>query len=239
MSLPSQFEPESFFRRVFPLNTMDRESAVWQFTNMYVRPSAVRRIITTHRGAKGRWSREDPSFLLVESAALAATAVLWYLFPGTPFRIATLARAIATFLLFDFFFVGLVAATALWLCLNRWGRASGAHRADEEIEWRYCVDVFCNAYVAVIVDIDLGFLVVAALSWVSKAWFVRVFLGNTVLLIGGIHFVILAVPLILTIRSVKKFGIGIVAAPMFALWLLSLLVSFEGGRRWLRFHCNA
>jgi hypothetical protein len=239
MLLPSPFEPELFFKRVFPLNTMDRESAVWQFTHMYFRPSAVRRMVTTHRGAKGHWSRDDPSFLLVESAAIAAAAALWYLSPATPFRLSTLLRALSTLLLFDFFSVGVVAATALWLCLNKWGKASGAHRTDEDIEWRYCFDVYCNAYVAVLVDIDLGFLIVPVLSWLSKGWLFRVFVPNTLLLIGGIHFAVLAVPLRLVIPFIRKFGIGIVAAPMFGLYVMSLVASFEGGRRWLLFHFAA
>jgi hypothetical protein len=236
MSLPSQFEPESFFRLVFPINTMDRESALWQFTKMYVRPSAVRRMITTHRGAKGHWSREDPSFLFIESLSIFAISILWYLFPSTSFHLSTLIRSLTTFLLIDFFTLGILSATVLWLCLNKWGKASGAHHTDEDIEWKYCFDVYCNAYVAVLVDIDLGFLIVSVMSWISKSWFFRVFLPNTVLFIGAMHFVILAVPLILVIPYIKKFGIGIVAAPMFVGYVVALVGSFEGGKWWFQFH---
>jgi hypothetical protein len=196
-------------------------------------------MITTHRGAKGHWSREDPSFLLIESAAISATAFIWYLFPATPFHLSTLFRGLSTFLLFDFLSIGVIVATVLWFCLNKWGKASGAHRTDEDIEWRYCFDVYCNAYIAILVDIDLGFLLVSVLSWISKGWFFRVLIPNTVILVGAIHFVILAVPLILVIPFIKKFGIGLATTPMFVLYLISLVGSFEGSRHWLQFHFAA
>jgi hypothetical protein len=207
---------------------------------MYLRPSSVRRMITTHKSAKGRWGREDPSFLLIETAAVAAIVVLWFLSPATPYALATLARAMLTFVAFDFLAVGLSAATIVWLCVNKWGRKAAVHRAtDEDVEWAFCVDVFCNSFVAVIVDIDLGFFAVAILQRISRRWIVWVFLPNTLLLVGGLHFVVLAVPLMLVPPLVKRFGIVPFVAPMLAVYVLSLVCSVEGGRMWFAFHFAA
>jgi hypothetical protein len=240
MSLPSRFEAEDFLQRFFHLHNMDRESAIWQFTNMYLNPSAVRRIITTHKHAKGRWSRDDPSFLIVETISLAAISLLWYLLPLTPYSITALFRSFFTFIGFDFYFLGVSVSTILWVCLNKWGKGPlGPRRTDEDIEWTFCFDVYCNSFLAIIVDIDIGFVAVSLLSALSSRWVFRVLLPNFVLLVGGIHFVILAVPLILVVPFVRKFGIVPFAAPIVVLFVLSLLFSVEGGRRWLSFHLAA
>jgi hypothetical protein len=237
MTLPSAFEPDAFFRRVFALNNMDRESAVWQFTNMYFNPSAVRRIIAQHKHAKGTWGRDDPAFLLIETGIMAGLALLWYILPFTPFSSMTLVRSLSTFVIFDFFILGLISSTLLWVLLNKWGKvALAAHRSDEDVEWRYCFDVFCNSFIAVIVDIDLGFIIVAILGLISKGWLVQVFIPNTLLFVGVVHFVLLAIPLILILPFVKKFGIGPPLIAVFVLYVISLLFSFEGGKRWISFH---
>jgi hypothetical protein len=235
--LSSPFEPDSFIRRTFRLNNMDRESAIWQFTNMYLNPSSVRRMITTHKHAKGRWSRDDPSFLIIETLSLVAIAIFWYFLPFTPYRFAALFRSLLTFVAFDFYFVGICTTTILWVSLNRWRKGPvGPRRTDEDVEWRFCFDVYCNSFLAIMVDIDVGFLFIFVISYFSGSWFARIFLPNLLLLIGGIHFVVLAVPLILVVPFIKKFGIVPFITPMLFLFLLSLLFSYEGGKRWLSFH---
>jgi hypothetical protein len=224
MILPSVLEPDTFFKRVFPHHSMDRESAIWQFTNMYFNPASVRRMITTHKGAKGRWSREDPSFLLVEATVVSAVSLVWYLFPTTPYSVGSLFRSFATFFLFDFVFVGLLTATLLWFCVKRL------------LEWRYCIDIYCNAYVAIIFDVDFGFLALSVLSWISQRWIIRVFLPNTLLLVGAIHFVVLAVSLVMMPSFIERFGIVRFVGPMVIVWIISLVFSLEIGRGWLAFH---
>jgi hypothetical protein len=197
-------------------------------------------MVTTHRSAKGRWGREDPSFLLIETATLIAIAVLWFLSPATPYALATLGRALLTVVAFDFVIVGLSAATIVWLCVNKWGRTAALHRAtDEAVEWAFCVDVFCNSFVAIIVDIDIGFFAVALLQWISHSWVVCVLLPNTLLLVGAVHFILLAVPLMLVPPLVKRFGIVRFIAPLLAVYVVSLVCSVEGGKWWFAFHFAA
>lgn len=231
------FEPESFFKSVFSLHSMDKESAIWQFTSMYVKPAAVCRMITTHKHAKGRWSRDDPAFLLIEVGVLAAISLIWSILPMTPFSLGTIIRALSTFIIFDFFIIGGVLATIVWFCLNKWGKTKlTAHHIDEDIEWRYCFDVYCNSFIAIIVDINIGFVMVSILGMISNHWFFRVFLPDLVLLIGVVHFVVLAVPLILVIPYVNKFSIVPVVVPLLVMFLVAILFGFEGGNRWMHFH---
>ena len=237
MSLPSRFEPDYFFRSMFALNGMDRESAVWQLTNMYTNPAAVRRMITAHKHAKGRWSRDDPAFLLLEMGLIASTALVWYILPITPFSLATLVRGLFTLVGFDFLFLGVIFATCLWFSLNRWGKtAVTAHHSTEDVEWRYCFDVYCNSFIAIIVDIDLGFVLVMILSHLSNRWFFRVLLPNAVIFAGCLHFVFLAVPFTLVIPYVNKVGIMPFVVPLLVALLISLIFSIEGGTHWLHFH---
>ena len=67
MSLPSNIENESKIRQFFSFPGMDSESAIWQLVKVYTNPKAVHRIIRTHRHTRGHWSRDDPSFLILEN----------------------------------------------------------------------------------------------------------------------------------------------------------------------------
>lgn len=226
-----------FFRSMFSLNGMDKESAIWQLTNMYTNPSAVRRMITAHKHAKGRWSRDDPAFLLLEIGVISSVAFLWYLLPMTSFSPGTLFRSLFTFVGIDFLLVGVIASTILWFSLNKWGKTSvTAHHLTEDVEWRYCFDVFCNSFIAIIVDVNIGFIPISILSHLSNRWFFRVLLPDLLLFIGYLHFVRLAVPLTLVIPYVNKVGVVPFVIPLLVLLVFSLLFSIEGGNLWMRFH---
>jgi hypothetical protein len=65
---------------------------------------------------------------------------------------------------------------------------------------------------------------------------VRIFLPNTLLLVGAVHFVVLAVPLVMMPAFVARFGIVRFVGPMVIIWIISLTFSLEIGRGWLAFH---
>lgn len=239
-SIPFSFESESYFKRLFKFSQMDRESAVWQLSRMYFNPSSVKRMITTHRHAKGIWNRDDPAFLMLETLCVVCISVLWYFLPLTPFSTATLVRSLLSFVVFDFFVVGLVISTALWYCVNRWGKAPiSPHSTEEDIGWKYCFDVFCNAFVTVMINVDLGFVVYAVLRCFSHGWFVRVFLGNTILMVGLVHFIVMTLSFILVIPFVTRLDVILFIAPVLVAYVLSLLFSVDGGKRWMSFHFAA
>lgn len=216
---------------------MDKESAVWQLSNMYFNPSSIKRMITTHRHAKGIWNRDDPAFLILETICIIGVSILWYFLPFTPFSSTTFIRSLVSFVIFDFFILGLIISTTIWYCVNRWGKAPiSPHSTEEDISWKYCFDVFCNAFVTIMVNIDLGFLLYAIFGYFFHGWFARVFLGNTIIMIGLVHFIIMILSFILVIPFVTRFDIFLFIAPVIVIYIFSLLFSFEGGKRWMSFH---
>lgn len=219
------------------LKTMDRESAVWQLSNMFWNPTAVYRLITTHKHTKGKWSRDDPAFLLSEICVVAMVGFFWYLSPFTSYAVGMLIRTTATFVGIDLIVIGLVVSLCLWVCLNRFCKKTfNARHVEEDIEWRYCFDVYANAFVAVIVDIDVCLLLVSLVRAISDRWIFRVFLGNAMMFVGVVHFVFIAVPMIHILPFVTKHDLILFIAPIVVIFLSSLLFSIDAYAFWHAWH---
>ena len=237
MVLPSTFERPSFFKRAITLANMDSESALWQFYNLYMRPSAIHRMILTHRHTKGRWSRDDPAFFILEIASSIILSIFWYIIPATSFSTITLFKSLFSFVVFDFGILGIVLSSIMWFSLNNWGKAPRTtHSTDQDVEWRYCFDVFCNSFVAILVDIDIGFVLVAILRYFSNGWLFRVFIPNTIVLAGIVHFIIIAVPCIMILPFLTKFGVMPFIAPVFLVYIITLVGSVDLWKMWMSFH---
>ena len=237
MVLPNNFESESFVKRALSFANMDQESAVWQLVNSYVNPSALRRFIVTHRHTKGKWSRDDPGFILIETAAIVGIAFLWYFLPLTHYNFSTLFRALLTFVGFDFYIIGALFSVTIWFVLNRfWKAPSSFHTPEQDVEFRFCFDVFCNSFVAFLVDIDFGFIIAQSLRSLTTHWFVSIFLTNTLFAVAMIHFIILAVPCVLILPFINKFGIMPFILPVVIFYLISIVFSINFGNIWMSFH---
>jgi hypothetical protein len=235
--LPINFEKESFVKRALSFANVDSESAVWQLYNAYTNPSALHRFIVTHRHTKGRWSRDDHGFVLIETAAIACTAVIWYFLPLTTYSIKTLVRALLSFVCFDFYIIGTIFTTIIWFVLNRfWKAPNSFHTTEQDVEYRFCFDVFCNSFVSVLVDVNLGFILMQTLRKLIGGWVVCVFLTNTFFTASMIHFVVLAVPNILILPFIKKFGIMSFIIPILVIYVISIIFSIDIGSIWMTFH---
>ena len=237
MILPNNFEPQSFVKRALSFANMDSESAIWQLVNSYLNPSALHRFIVTHRHTKGKWGRDDPGFVLIETAAIACVALIWYFLPLTRYNLGTLVRSLLSFICFDFYIIGALFTTLLWFILNRFWKAPNTyHTTEQDVEYRFCFDVFCNSFVAILVDIDCGFLVIQSLRSFTQNWFVSIFLSNTLFAGALIHFVILCVPCILILPFLNKFGIMSFVFPIVILYIISIIFSINLGNYWMLFH---
>lgn len=216
---------------------MDSESAAWQLMNVYLNPKAIHRFIRTHRHTKGHWSRDDPSFLILETSVIFLSALIWYLSPFTLYSFRSFFRILFTFIISDLYISGLIFATLVWLCLNHWGKAPRtAHSTEQDVEWRFCFDVYCNAFTAIIIDVNLGMLLVRIFELISSNWFFRIFLPNLILAIGSLHFILLAVPCIMVLPFLKPIQMWIYLGSVVLLFFASVAFSIPFGQKWMIFH---
>lgn len=231
------YPKEPLYKRILSFANMDSESAIYQLVNMYYNPSSIHRIVFTHRHTKGHWYRDDPAFYIIQAACIAVIALIYYILPITNYSLRTLFKLIFSFVGIDYVIIGLIVSTALWFYLNKWGKAPQTlHSTNQDVEWRYCVDVYCNGFVAIMVDINLGFLIITLIRHFSSSWFARIFLPNTVIAVGIINFIILAVPCLMILPYINKFGIAPFALPVLLIYIISLIFSINLGDIWVNVH---
>jgi UNC-50 family len=104
---------------------------------------------------KGRYRRDDPSFVVLLSFFLCIAALAWGLAYAR--GVLNILKLMLFMVGVDFALVGLVISTAAWLLAKRFlrGRRTVGVRLDnlsgEELEFGYCFDVHCNAFFPVFV----------------------------------------------------------------------------------------
>ena len=221
---------------------MDGETAVWQLLNMYQNPQAVFRWIRAHRHTKGAWSRDDPGFLILETLIITVVAIFWYIMPFTPYSLRCLIKSLLSFLVIDFFLQGVILASATYVSLTKWGKAQNipSHFSDEAIEWKFCFDCFANSFVAIIVDIDISFIIVLiirkVMSHLKKAYFARIFLPNFLIFIALTHFTILFIQCLQVMPFIKRMNYLIFCVPIFILFMISIAFSIPLFDLWFKCH---
>ncbi|VVT50003.1 uncharacterized protein SAPINGB_P002552 [Magnusiomyces paraingens] len=177
-------------RRVLRPPTLDFETAVWELVYLLIAPTKVYKSLYYHKQTKNRWARDDPSFVLLLSALLAVSALAWGLAysPG----VFAIFRLVGYMVLVDFFAVGVVIATAGYLIAGKLLRKTGHGHSQgrDELEWAYCFDVHCNAFLVIWVYLYvLQFLLLPLLT--RSAWF-AMFLGNSLYAVALAHYCVIA-----------------------------------------------
>ncbi|KXS09705.1 UNC-50 protein [Gonapodya prolifera JEL478] len=169
-----------YIRRVFNVQQMDFEFALSQMFYVCVSPMRVYRNIYYHKQTKNQWARDDPAFVVVQSALLSIIAIAY----SIAYRVGFLGTLKLMFFMVavDYLLVGAGVATVNWLFTNRVLIAQPLlHSVRQQVEWAYCFDVHCNAFF----PLSLATYVVQFffLPIVTRQGWVAAFVGNT--LYGG------------------------------------------------------
>ncbi|KAI5491603.1 UNC-50 family [Trichomonas vaginalis G3] len=216
---------------------MDSESAGWQLAISYTNPSKLYKFIQKHRHTKQKWGRDDPAFVILQSILIIAIAFIWYILPLTSYSFFTLIRGIFTSLVVDYFIIGGIFAVVTWYLLNKFGKAPQTfHSTEQDVELQFCFDVFCNAYTAIIFDINVGFILTQTLRAIFHNWLFTIFLPNTLYAIALIHFIVVAVPCILILPFLNKFELMPPILIVIVGYILSIILSIDIGSIWTKFH---
>jgi len=139
----------TYFRRILKPQQMDLEYTFWLMLQLCVSPKTAYRQTSYHKQTKNQWARDDPAFVVVSCALLAAAGVafcvtfsdsLWH-------AVATIVSGV----LVDFLLVGAAVATGCWAAANGLLRRRSAHThsVEQRVEWLYAFDVHCNSFLPV------------------------------------------------------------------------------------------
>lgn len=133
-------------RRLFKPKQMDFQYTLWTMLQLCISPKTAYRHASYHKQTKNHWARDDPAFVVLCAALVAATATAYCLAFGNGVgrSLLFIVSAVAV----DFLALGCGVATLGWGLSNRALRrkAQHSHAVEQSVEWMYSFDVHCNAF---------------------------------------------------------------------------------------------
>lgn len=144
-SLPTQRFKIPYVKRLVNFQSLDFETASWEMLNLLIRPKRVYKSLYYQTQTKNKWSRDDPSFILVLSFFLLVSAVFWGIVYAHGFL--GILQLVVYMVVVDFWIIGVLVATLSWYITRKFlmidPHSSGL------LEWAYCFDVHCNSYLII------------------------------------------------------------------------------------------
>lgn len=165
---------------------LDFETAIWEMIHLIFKPRMAFRQIYYQHQTKKQWARDDPSFFILQIGLLLISSIVWSSVYGHSF--GGFLKMMVNMVLVDFFLFGFTVATIFWLLLNR-PMFKFKSALTSQVEWAYCFDVHCNAFLIIWVSIYLlQFILLPILK--LQNWFSLV-VGNTLYCASFAHYFIL------------------------------------------------
>ena len=145
---PVTVKVPEFLRRAFQADQMEIDSALSQLWNCVTNPSLVYKMSKARKMTKDHYYRDDPAFIVLQLVFLAVTTLAFGLaVKARPFRIVynILYECGISYVVF-----GVFIATGVWMLVNRFLMTPGSlpHEVKRDVEWQFCLDIHCNAYVS-------------------------------------------------------------------------------------------
>lgn len=153
---------------------LDFESATWEMFNLIFKPRKAYRSLYYQRQTRNRWSRDDPSFFILQVGLLLLSSLVWSVIYGHSFT--GFVKMMFDMVFIDFFAFGFGVATLFWFTLNR-SFFKFRSAQSSQVEWAFCFDVHCNAFL--VVWCLLYFLQFILLPVINLHKWVGLFIGNT------------------------------------------------------------
>ena len=214
---------------------MDWDQTKWQLRTLITAPRSVYRNLYFHKQTTNQWHRTDPAFSLVVGGMVCACALMY----GVGFGMGFVGTVNMVFwmVLLDFLLCGIVVSSAFWLFTNRYLNVSqlsqnnninnNNNNSGQVVEWLYCWDVHCNAFVPVILILYVLQLILYT-PLLSQTWFISRLIGNSLYLIASMYYVYItflgyaALPFLHNCVVVLYPSVGVIIV-----YLMSLLTSFN------------
>lgn len=144
-------------RRLGKPHTLDFETAIWEVFHLIVNPRKMYRSNYTYKhNGRTSHSRDDPSFLILVTGFLCASAIAW----GATYspNLWDIVKLIFYMVVFDFYVSGVVISTVTWLVSNKLFNPAfnitlafspASKYSVNYIDWTFCFDVHCNSFLII------------------------------------------------------------------------------------------
>lgn len=198
---------------------LDFETALWEMIHLIFKPRKAFRSFYYQHQTKHQWARDDPSFFILQIGLLLLSSMVWSIVYGHSFL--GFIRMIMNMIFIDFFLFGFAVATTFWLILNRpYFKFRSA--SESQVEWAYCFDVHCNAFL--IIWVLLYFLQFVLLPIIKLHRWIGLFVGNTLYCLAFGHYFILTFYGYSQLPFLKSINFMLIPALAFAvLYIISLI----------------
>ncbi|CCC68863.1 hypothetical protein NCAS_0B07790 [Naumovozyma castellii] len=126
---------------------LDFETAIWEMIHLITQPRKAFRSFYYQHQTKNQWARDDPSFFILQVLLLSIASIAWSIAYGDTF--GGFLKLLFNMIFVDFFLVGFLITTAFWIILNRPFFKFKTTLGYNNVEWAYCFDVHCNAFLII------------------------------------------------------------------------------------------
>ncbi|KGK37279.1 hypothetical protein JL09_g3567 [Pichia kudriavzevii] len=207
-----RFTVPKYFRRMMVFGSLDFETAFWEMMNLIQNPKRVYKALYYQKQTKNKWARDDPSFVLILGFLLSISAVFWGLMYTTGIFGSTEA---------DF-----IHDARSMYDPNNSNFLSKYFVFDSILEWSYCFDIHCNAYL--MIWLCLYFVQFFCLPLLRMNNFLSTLVGNTLYFFALSYYFLItfygynALPFLQKTEYLLSPIIGFVAA-----WLVLSLSGFN------------
>ncbi|KAF4654436.1 2' O-ribose methyltransferase [Perkinsus olseni] len=133
-----------YLRRMFHKKQMDLEYTFSQMVYLCIAPRKVCQLTIYRHQTKGRWSRDDPAFVVIQVLFLAVSGIAY----GVCFS-HTFLQVLRVFLIgivVHFLLLGSLVAAVCNFIANRHLRVRTFQGLDQRVPFLYSFDVHCNAF---------------------------------------------------------------------------------------------
>lgn len=165
-------------------------------------------------------------------------SLLWYVYPGFSWSVESVIRNFVTFVVLDFLIVDCGISSAAYFCLNKWGLEWRSYRESRQsVEWRFCLDAFCNGNVAIISDFMVGYFLVHALEVAfDRNWVTTILLPNTVLFGAVGHCLYIFVESLNVLPFIKRLNAMHFLMPVIVGYVISVIFGWKPAITWISTH---
>lgn len=202
----SRVKIPKYFKRLLIFKSLDFETAFWEMMNLIYNPKRVYKSLYYQKQTKNKWARDDPSFVLILCFFLTISAVFWGIMYSS--NITGVFKLILYMVIVDFLLIGLVISTIGWIIANKFfllpeakissSSPSSLSSSNDSsnilsllnkyltfnslLEWSYCFDVHCNAYLIIWISLYLIQFFLIPLLRMNNI--ISTIIGNTLYLIA-------------------------------------------------------
>ncbi|PRT52674.1 Protein GMH1 [Wickerhamiella sorbophila] len=159
--------------------TLDFETAIWEMVHAVIAPRKVFKSMYYRQQTRNQWARDDPSFVVLLTLLLVLAAVAWGL-AYTP-TFGGIIKLILYMVIVDFLAMGVLISSVLWFVASKF-LVRPNQNPGTKLEWAYCFDVHCNAFL--IIYVLLYVVQFVLLPIIDRDNWTCMFLGNTLYLVA-------------------------------------------------------